>query len=94
MIDMSEIYIKKKIIESIILETNIINGIKYVILTLGTHPCAYVGINEQHPFFGWDYNDLYESNVSIDVHCGLNYCGDKIISKGKKEKKEKIVSLR
>ena len=40
----------------------------YVILSLGTHPCAYVRIPEHHPYYSEDYN-----NCDIDCHWGLTY---------------------
>ena len=33
-------------------------GIRIIILSLGTHPCAYVGIPINHPLARFDYDDL------------------------------------
>lgn len=50
----------------------------WLILTLGTHPTAYVGVLENHPFFNLDCNDFYEKGINIDVHCGFTYSNNKI----------------
>ena len=40
----------------------------YVVLSLGTHPCGYVRIPENHPYYGEDYDNCY-----IDCHGGITY---------------------
>jgi len=45
-------------------------GLRIVILSLGTHPCAYVGIPENHLLAGVDYHDL---DCLIDCHGGLTF---------------------
>ena len=44
-------------------------GIRIIILSLGTHPCAYVGIPESHPVAGWDYEAL----SFVECHGGFTY---------------------
>ena len=44
-------------------------GFRIIILSLGTHPCAYVGIPVNHPFAGWDCEDV----GFIDCHGGITY---------------------
>jgi len=44
-------------------------GIRIMILSLETHPCAYVGIPESHPVAGWDYDAL----SFIECHGGFTF---------------------
>jgi hypothetical protein len=34
--------------------------------------CGYVGVTQDHPFFGLDYHD---EKVDVEVHGGLTFCG-------------------
>ena len=43
-------------------------GYRIVIVSYGTHPCAYIGLWEGHPYYEVDYED-----IPIDCHGGLNY---------------------
>lgn len=43
-------------------------GYRYIILSLGTHPTAYIEIPKGHHLCGWDCDD-----IDIDVHGGLTY---------------------
>lgn len=43
----------------------------YVILSLGTHPTAYVEIPKDHKYYGLSYDDM-----NIDCHGGLTYSGE------------------
>lgn len=46
-------------------------GYHWVILSFGTHPCAYVQItNEEHPYYLKQYDN---EKVDISVHGGLTY---------------------
>lgn len=45
-------------------------GYNYYVLSLGTHPCAYVEIPKNNKFFGKDCDD-----ISIVCHGGLTYVG-------------------
>ena len=60
------VYSKMRNVE--ILDRGIYKNYDYVILSLGTHPCAYVRIPEHHPYYSEDYN-----NCDIDCHWGLTY---------------------
>lgn len=45
-------------------------GYEYVIMSYGTHPCAYINIPEDHPtYFGWRIG-----SVQLGVHGGITYC--------------------
>ena len=43
-------------------------GYEYIVLSLGTHPCGYVCLTENNPFYEKDYDD-----IEIECHGGLTY---------------------
>ncbi|WP_289168983.1 hypothetical protein [uncultured Parasutterella sp.] len=45
---------------------------KWMVISLGTHPCAYVCIPKDHPFYDKDYWDIDDR---IQVHGGLTFSG-------------------
>lgn len=45
-------------------------GFNYFIISYGTHPCAYVEIPKNHPYYEVEY---YEITDDIDVHGGFTY---------------------
>lgn len=53
------------------LDTGYCLGLLYYIISLGTHPCAYVRIPQEHQFYKKEYDD-----IDIDVHGGLTYSRD------------------
>ena len=55
------VYSKTRIVE--VLDRGTYKDYDYVILSLGTHPCAYVRIPEHHPYYSEDYNNLYISLI-------------------------------
>jgi hypothetical protein len=59
-------------IESILLNLGEHEGFRYYVISLGTHPCAYVEIPSDHAFFGMDYDEIYK-HIYIDCHGGLTY---------------------
>lgn len=59
----------------IILEQGESLGYKYLILSLGTHPTAYVFIDKNHPLYKKHYDD-----IDIDVHGGLTFSDDHLIN--------------
>ncbi len=54
-----------------VLDQGEIGGYGYAILSLGTHPVAYVEIPNGHPVYKKNYHD-----VDLDVHGGLTYSGN------------------
>ena len=44
------------------------NNVKYIIISLGTHPVAYLGIPLTHPLANKDYD-----NIPLSVHGGLTF---------------------
>lgn len=60
------VYSKTRTVE--ILDRGTYKDYDYVILSLGTHPCGYVRVPEDHPYYEKNYNDC-----NIDCHWGLTY---------------------
>ena len=52
----------------VILDKGFFKDYEYIILSLGSHPCAYVCIDSNNPFYNQDYDD-----IPIDVHGGLTF---------------------
>ena len=46
-------------------------GYEFAIISLGTHPCAYIGIPEGHRLYGKPYR--HSAFEDFPVHCGLTY---------------------
>ena len=55
-----------------VLDNNVYNGYHYVILSLGSHPCAYVEIPEGSSLYKKDEFDI----DNIECHGGLTYGRD------------------
>ena len=73
------IYLGKRIEAPIVLKEGIIDGFQFAILTLGSHPCAYIGIDSTHKFFGLEYDEIGEEfDYPIEVHGGLTYTDDHV----------------
>lgn len=51
-----------------VIAENIYNGYHYMVISYGTHPCAYVELPKDHPY----YNKEYDS-MDIACHGGLTY---------------------
>ena len=51
-----------------ILDEGVYDGFHYVILSLGSHPCAYIELPNTHKYYGKDYY-----NIPIYCHGGLTY---------------------
>lgn len=47
-------------------------GYKWKVLSLGSHPCGYVSVPKNHPFYGKSYWDIEDK---IEVHGGLTFSG-------------------
>ncbi len=45
---------------------------KWMVISFGTHPCGYVSVPRNHPFYDKDYWDIDDR---IRVHGGLTYSG-------------------
>lgn len=60
-----------------VLWSGVINDHLCAILNLGTHPTAYVMVNDDEPFFGVGYNDL-PNELYSSVHGGLTYAEDNL----------------
>lgn len=51
------------------------NGYDYLVLSLGTHPCAYISVSENDKVYGLDYDSIHE-NFCVMCHGGLTYSED------------------
>jgi len=65
------IYKSKREIE--ILDKGTYNGMEYVIVSYGVHPCAYVKLPKDSKYYGKDYYDC--DVVDNVVHGGLTFSG-------------------
>lgn len=63
-----EIYYSIKIQPAKILVTNNHKGYDYTIITYGTHPCAYIDLPKEHPWYKLSYDE-----IEIKCHGGLTY---------------------
>lgn len=68
---MKEMVYQPSLKEREILDSGEYNGYKYYIVSLGTHPCAYVEVPEGHICYGKCYDDAY--SLDIDVHGGITF---------------------
>ena len=60
----------KRVREVELLHMDNYRGFNYLVVSYGTHPCAYVEIPEGHPYYDMDYDKM-----PIICHEGLNYYG-------------------
>lgn len=60
-----------------LLYNDIYNGYHYFIISYGTHPCAYISINENDILYGKGYLDI-EDNYNINVHGGFTYAHNEL----------------
>ena len=67
------IYSKDNKIE--LLYNSIYEGVHYYIISYGTHPCAYIEIPRNHPYYGKDYLEL---DKIFSVHGGFTYAKDSL----------------
>lgn len=58
----------------IVLDRGLYNDYEYLIISFGTHPCAYVRVPKTHPYYyrGYDYCDIV-------CHGGLTYSNNSVI---------------
>lgn len=60
-----------------ILDEGYMGCLHYCIVSLGTHPCAYIELPKEHEYYGKDYDD-----IDISCHGGITYISSQgIISK-------------
>jgi len=59
---------------TIVLKKGNIEGFDYVIMSLGTHPTAYIKIPKGHKYYEKDYDD-----INIDCHGGFTFAGKDFI---------------
>ena len=57
----------------VVLEKGYTDGYHWVIVSYGTHPCAYVGLPKGHKFYGVHYD-----NIPINTHGGLTFSDNEL----------------
>jgi len=62
------IYQAERLKEPLLLASGNENGYNYYVLSLGTHPTAYVELPHESQYFGAEYDD-----VPVECHGGLTY---------------------
>ena len=50
-------------------------GYRFLIVSYGTHPCAYVVLPETSKFYGKDYENEIFDELNLHVHGWLTYSG-------------------
>jgi len=55
-----------------LLYKNTYKDFNYYIMSMGTHPTAYIEIPKNNKFYKMDYNKIYDI-CDVDVHGGLTY---------------------
>lgn len=60
-----------------VLDTGFCFGLLYYIMSLGTHPTAYIRIPKGHKLYGKDDAEIYQK-IDIGVHGGITYISDSI----------------
>ncbi len=64
-----------------VLDTGYCMGQLYYIMNLGTHPTAYIKIPKNHRYYKKDYEE-----IDVDVHGGLTYSQDYLMTESGKVK--------
>lgn len=62
------VYISDPNADREILDEGYVHGYHYCIVSLGSHPCAYVEIPKDHPCYGLNYE-----KIKVSCHGGLTY---------------------
>ena len=70
-----EMIYKERMMKAELLANDTYKRYEYVVLSLGTHPCAYVVLDDDDKLFGMDYDEIHE-NYDVYCHCGLTYSED------------------
>lgn len=65
------IYQKERIVE--LLYNDFYKGYHYYILSLGTHPTAYIEIPKKNILYEKDYDEIYKMGIYPPVNGGLTY---------------------
>lgn len=73
------IYSEKRINPPEVIFSEAYFGYTFYILSMGTHPCAYIQIPKNDKLFGMDYDDI-ENKYELNVHGGLTYTNSKLKS--------------
>lgn len=69
---MNTLYFSERLEHPKVVKDEVYMGYRYIILSLGTHPTAYICLPVNHIFHGKSYDELN----CIDCHYGLTYSRD------------------
>lgn len=72
----------------ILLGSGNIGDYQYIILSHGTHPCAYISIPKSHKYYKKKYKKLPHSN-DVSVHGGITFA-EKMLLVGKTENDDTV----
>lgn len=61
------------------LEHGTIDGFNYYIVSYSSHPCGYVEIPKEHPFFRMEYEEI-ECEHGIHAYGGLTFGRDELLN--------------
>lgn len=76
---MNEMKYSKERITRCLYEEKTEDGYMIIIISLGTHPCAYIGVPKGHKLYGVSSEELNDSECYIDCHYGCNYSDDNVM---------------
>lgn len=65
---LDDIYYSLTMSSGKVLKTNTHAGYHYIIISYGTHPCAYVDLPKKHPWYELKYDE-----IPVKCHGGLTY---------------------
>lgn len=67
------VYVDEGKIDAKIVDQGNFEGYDWIIVSYGTHPCAYVTIEPGHELFGKKYEKYYHIYSQFNVHGGITY---------------------
>lgn len=72
---MKEMIYKQRMEKSEVLDNGNYKGYEYVVLSLGSHPCAYIILDENDKLYGLHYDTVHKK-YDIYCHYGFTYSED------------------
>ena len=72
---MEEMIYKRRMMKAEVLSNGEYKGYEYIVLSLGTHPCAYIVLEENDKLYGLHYDTVHDK-FDIYCHYGFTYSED------------------